>query len=108
MPIAAGRLRHRIEIQERVESTDEYGAVNVDWEKLIDTWASIRATTGREVVEADQRLGQTTYEIIIRERPIDNTNRIIWKGAVFDIEQVRIGNLPGVLKLICTQGTTNG
>lgn len=108
MPIAAGRLRHRVTIEKRIEVNGQYGAPEVVWQAIKTVWASVRAQKGREIVEADQRLGETTYEVVIRQRDINNTYRLTWQNYIFDIREVRIDNVPGRLVLICTEGTTEG
>lgn len=67
---AAGTLRHKVFIQERVDELDEVGSPVDAWQEIATVWASIGDFSGREYLEAAQALiNQTSTNILVRYRP---------------------------------------
>ena len=64
----AGKLRHRLTIQQMVEVTDKYGERKGEQIPLtIDTvWGSLRALKGDELVEAQRVVAAATHEAVFR------------------------------------------
>ena len=93
----AGLLRHRIQIQEKQVSRDEFNAEVITWILKYHAWASIEPLNGREFFEARMIQAEITHRITIRYRPdITPEMRLEFNGRYFDIESVRnireIGN----------------
>jgi len=66
----AGKLRHRVTLQRRVESQDATGAVVWTWTSFATVWASIEPLTGREYFAAAQV--QSAIDARIRIRYLAN------------------------------------
>lgn len=84
----AGRLRHRITIEERSGSTDSMGQVTYTWSTLATVWAQVRmAGAGERFVSgADTELAQVSHRINIRYRDdVTTLNRVIHDGRTLDI-----------------------
>jgi SPP1 family predicted phage head-tail adaptor len=76
MPIAAGKLRHRITIQRETTTRDEYGSEVKTWLPLATVWASVEplsptAMSGvRELVGAGAEQSQDMVRVTIRPRDV--------------------------------------
>jgi SPP1 family predicted phage head-tail adaptor len=65
--IRAGELRHRLTIQNLVETADTFGGANTEsWVTLATVWADIRQLIGNELMRAQQVESQVTTRIRIR------------------------------------------
>jgi len=56
----AGRLRHRVTIEEKVESRDAYGGERETWVEYAEVWAEKSPLVGREYLEARQMMAEVT------------------------------------------------
>lgn len=85
----AGALKHRIEIQSREISRDEYGEPNGTWKRYATVWAAINTKMGREFFEADKVVGETkdVFEIRYMEG-IDRAMRILYRGKIYQVEAI--------------------
>lgn len=86
MSIAAGRLRHRIDIQERVESRDTSGGVVVTWATLhASVPAEFTPLSVREFIASQAMQAQTVARVRLRYRAgLTADMRILFRGAVYD------------------------
>ena len=90
-----GKYRHRVHIQEKVETQDsETGAISHTWETvyldsdtpLDSVPAEVLTGPGRELAAADTKLAETTARIQMRWfAGLDAAMRILWDGRVYDI-----------------------
>ena len=84
------KLRHFIEIQQRVEDKNEFGEAIYTWEKFIKTWAEIKPITSKEFFAAQGLQNETTHRVIIRYlSDIKPDMRIIFENRVFKITAIR-------------------
>jgi SPP1 family predicted phage head-tail adaptor len=83
-------LRHRVEIQRRVESLDEYGQDTEAWLPVATVWAAVESLRGRELEATATRLAEASHKIRIRYRAgIQPTMRLVGQdGRIFDIQAV--------------------
>ena len=86
----AGTLRHRVTIQQPVSAQNPTtGAETVTWQYFAQVWASVEPVSVREFVAAKSGQSEVMARIVIRYRPgIDATMRILFRGAVYNIEGV--------------------
>jgi SPP1 family predicted phage head-tail adaptor len=85
----AGRLRHRVALQQAVEARNGFGDVIRTWSTVATVYAAVEPLSGREYLAARQAQAETTTKITLRHRhDIDETWRITWQGHVYDIESV--------------------
>lgn len=92
MPLEAGKLRHRIVIQQPVETQDAgTGAINVTWADLATVWAAIEPLSAREFVASQAEASQVSSRVVIRYRD-DVTAKMrihyVAKDIYFNIEGV--------------------
>ena len=89
----AGRLRHRVQIQEASETRDAYGGVTTTWTTVGTVYAAIvpmhQVGQGRERLEADRIQSEVTHRITTRFRgDVTPKHRILFEGRVFELERV--------------------
>lgn len=92
----SGKLRHRIDIEERTGEKDEDGqpleddtAIQVGWQVFApDVFASVEPMTGRELFEAQQVSAEITHKITIRFREgVKPEMRIDFRNRKFHLVQ---------------------
>ncbi|KPJ82789.1 MAG: hypothetical protein AMS17_18665 [Spirochaetes bacterium DG_61] len=86
----AGKLRHKIIIQDYTESQDRsYGEVTKPWSDYETVWASIEPIRGREFWESQQINAEVTAKITIRHLYGINTKmRVKYGSRIFKIISV--------------------
>ena len=86
----AGRLRHRVTIQHKVTTKDEYGSTITTWEDLATVWADVLPVKGRELIAAETAAAVTTVKFVIRYRAdVTATDmRIQFRGLTYNITAV--------------------
>jgi SPP1 family predicted phage head-tail adaptor len=92
-PLAAGKLRHRIILQEAVESQNaDTGAMEIThWDDVAALWASIEPLSAREFIAAQAESNKVTAKIIIRYRAGINPRMRLFheaKGVYYNIEGI--------------------
>lgn len=107
----AARLRHRVTLQQIVQTRDSDGAVIEDWDDLIvGLPAEVWPQSGREFVAAQAVQAGVTTRITIRATAaVKAKMRILHEGAAYNIKAV----LPDPtfarhLTLVCETGVTDG
>lgn len=87
----AGRLRHRITIQEKTNTQDPTtGVVSASWSNAYTSVpAEVVPLSGREFLAAQQRQAEVTARITIRNGlTIDQNMRILHEGKTYDIAAI--------------------
>lgn len=78
MGFPAGRLRHRVRLDQRAETRDQFGGVVVSWVPLATVWAAIEPVSVREFITSEEQNSEITARIVLRSRPgLDFTLRIV-------------------------------
>ena len=117
--MVAQRYRHRIAIEEVVETQDSAtGAVTHTWltvdldsdHDLSAVPASVLTGPGREPFAADTKLAETTARINFRWFPgLRADMRIVWDGRSFDILSIETdATARREYRLRCREGMTDG
>ena len=108
----AGKLRHRIEIQQRADVQDATtGEVVPKWSNFADVWASVEPLSAREFVAAQEMQSKVMARITIRYREgLDPSMRILHRGTVYNIEGRLADNKSGLeyITIPCSAGVNNG
>lgn len=108
----AGKLRHRVVIQEPVNNQNtETGSIESSWQDVATIWADVYPLSVREFISAQSEQGEITTRITIRfRRNISNKNRILYEGKIFNIEGVLPDPVSGreYLTLPCSEGVNDG
>lgn len=77
MSIEAGRLRHRVRIEQSVLVVDsngeavqnpDTGETTSEWVEVATVWAAIEPISGREFIQSQAKQSQITARIVIRFR----------------------------------------
>lgn len=86
----AGRLRHRITIQQQaVTGQNDYGEDIYEWTDVAIVWAEVQPLTGREYWAAEQVNAETTHQVRLRYlSDIEPSMRILFGSRVLVIESV--------------------
>jgi SPP1 family predicted phage head-tail adaptor len=61
-----GDLRHRITIEQVIETTDANGTITEEWVTFANRWASVEPLDGRELFEAHQVNAEISHRIRLR------------------------------------------
>ena len=86
MPMAIGKLRHKVTVQSVATSQNVYGEQVDAWEDGSERYASIEPLTGRELSEANQVSAKINHKIRMRHVPgIKPRDRITHGARVFEI-----------------------
>lgn len=67
-PVDAGKLRTRVEIQNRTTARDGYGDALETWGTAATVWAEVVPLSGRELWAAQQAQADVTTRVRIRYR----------------------------------------
>jgi SPP1 family predicted phage head-tail adaptor len=85
MALAAGKLRHRVTIQEQVETRDSSGDVLIEWEDFAVVWAAVEPLSVREFISAQSMQSQIVARITVRYRDdLTATMRILHRDSVYN------------------------
>ena len=110
--IAAGRLRHRVQLQRQVRGQSPVtGAQTVSWEPLAEVWAEVAALSVRELVAAKAVDSEVTMRVTIRQRDdVTDKCRVIHRGKILNIHGVLPDPVSGLeyLTLPCSEGVNDG
>lgn len=108
----AGKLRHRITLQEPVKvQNPTTGAVINTWRDVSTIWAEVSPLSAREFIAAQASQGEISTRITIRYRPgVTRKHRILFRGAIYNIEGVLPDPKSGreYLTLPCSEGVNDG
>lgn len=108
----AGKLRHRVTLQERVKSRDaDSGAVIWSWQTVTSLRAEVVDLSAREFVAARAEQGKITTRITIRFRgDITRSHRLLFEGKIYNIEGILADpkSRREYLTLPCSEGVNDG
>jgi SPP1 family predicted phage head-tail adaptor len=110
MPLAAGKLKHRITIERPHQTQDATtGAINVSWQTLAVVWCAIEPVSVREFIASQSEVSKIKTRIIIRYRnDIDHSMRIYYapKAIYYNIEGILADKDSGYeyITLACSEG----
>lgn len=88
--IEAGKLRHRVSLQEYKTSRDPVtGDVLKRWVELGKLWASIEPLSAREFIAAAAEQSKVVARIVTRHNPaVTARMRFVHRGKIYNIEGV--------------------
>lgn len=111
MSIAAGLLRHRVRIEERVLSQDSNLDPVTSWEPVATVWAAVEPLSAREFIAAQSQQSQVVARITIRHRDGLNAQmRILHRGKVYNPAGFLADKVSGIeyLTIPVTEGVNQG
>lgn len=109
----AGRMRFRVQIQQRSTSLDSYGQVADSWSTLATVWADCRTMSGKEFRESGAIQAENTVEFLCRW-PFDQWTpaaelRIVFRDVQYDvISSMNKGERNRELLFVCRRGVNRG
>jgi len=84
--VRAGRLRHKVVLQSRSNTQDDFGQPVESWTALGSIYAAIEPLSGRELMTRSGAAALASHKITIRHREgITPANRILFGVRLFDI-----------------------
>lgn len=109
--LQAGKLRHKVTIQQRVSTQDSAGDIVSEWVDWARVWAAVEPMSAREFLTAQTLESKVTTRITVRYRAgLDATMRILHRGKIFNIQGVLADKWSGIeyQTLPCSEGTNTG
>lgn len=106
----AGKLRHRVTIQELVRTDDGYGGITETWQDVATVWAAVEPLRGNERYRAQQVQAELTHKVAMRYRVgVKPQMRLLYAGRVLEIEAViDVEERHRWLELLCSEVVQNG
>jgi SPP1 family predicted phage head-tail adaptor len=84
--IAAGKLRHYVDLHTVSEVQDGYGEPVQTWAKDSSIHAAIEPLQGRELEHAQQVVAETTHRITVRYNSnVTVKTRFVWSSRTFEV-----------------------
>jgi SPP1 family predicted phage head-tail adaptor len=85
----ASRLRHRLTLQQEVQTADGAGGNTRTWQNIVDLWAEINPISGRERAFAGQVQAEISHKITIRYRSgVTAGMRLLYNTRIFNIRTI--------------------
>jgi len=112
MSLDAGKLNHRITLQQQVPVQDpETGEMIVSWGNVAELWAHVEDVSVREFIASAAGQSEVTTRCTIRYRvDIDATMRFLFRGQPYNILGAQADKDSGLeyVTLPCTRGVSDG
>ena len=97
----AGLLRHRVDLQSRIDTVDEIGQPSTSWITTAMLWGDVRYLTGLGALKAGADTSVSKCTIRLRHRPLNAGQRIVYGNEVFEIEAVLPDGKKSFIDAIC-------
>jgi SPP1 family predicted phage head-tail adaptor len=82
----AGKLRHRVTVQQPQQQTNSLGEPTLAYVDLFDAWVQIQPLSARELVFAKQLQLDTTHKVYTRWTPdITSDCRLVYNGRILNV-----------------------
>lgn len=89
--VDVGRFTRRFTIQKPTRTQNAFGEVTISWSDVARRWGSLRAITGRDLLNAAQIQSEVTHEIVMRKNPgltIQPDWRLVSDSRTFEVKEV--------------------
>jgi SPP1 family predicted phage head-tail adaptor len=86
--LEAGRLRHRVTLQELSRTDDGMGGYTSEWVDVKTVWAEVKSMTGREYLQAQSIQEDVVTKVTIRYRQVRADYRLVHKGQRYNIKAI--------------------
>lgn len=106
----AGKLRHRVTIQQLVKTDDGYGGIVEAWQDVATVWAAVEPLRGSERYRAQQVQAELGHKVTMRYRAgIKPQMRLLYNGRVLEVEAViDVEEHHRWLELLCSEVVQDG
>ena len=86
----SGDLKHPVTVERETQVDDGAGGFTSSWATLATVWCAIENPNGRERMEDQRLISETNKVFICRYRTdIQTTDRINWRGVLYNIRWIR-------------------
>jgi SPP1 family predicted phage head-tail adaptor len=103
-----GKLDQRVTIQTRTAASDGGGGTTYAWATVATVWAHAKPRVARETMQEGRINASQVITFTIRNRAIDETQRLVWRGEAYNIRAVmREGPRPLYLAVDAERGVAN-
>lgn len=106
----SSRLRHRLTLQQEVQTPDNAGGYTRSWQDVAQLWAEIIPTStvsmSKEILFAGQLQAQVTHKILLRYRAgVSAGMRLLFDNRAFNIRYVLNSEEAGeTLEILAEEG----
>lgn len=83
MPVRIGDLRHKVWIQTKAETRDDYSAISESWVNDTEVWAGIWPIKGTEYQLTRQAKSALSHKIIMRFTTLKDGTRISHENRIY-------------------------
>lgn len=103
MPIAAGRLNQRIEIQRKETTRDAFGGEVASWITEAAVFAQVEPWQMRDRIAARREQGESVVSFLVRAPlTVSLGRRVVYQDTNYDIESIdATSKIRGEIFLIC-------
>lgn len=103
----AGTLRHRVRIDQYIETRNSFGEEVRNWGEFATVWAAVEPLSGRERYEEieAQILAIADHRVRLRYRTgLHHRMRVVWRDRTFDVKHVaNVGTRDREIHLLCEE-----
>lgn len=99
--MSAGQLRHRVDLQSRVDTADELGQPSTSWITIAYLWADVRYLTGLSAIKAGADTSTGRVSIRLRHGTFNAGQRVVYGNEVFDVKAVLPDGKRQYVDLVC-------
>ena len=112
----SSRLRHKLTLQQEVQTADGAGGTTKSWGNVTDLWAEIiplgvtgsgqSKNAGKEIFFGDQIQAEATHRILLRYRDgVTPDMRLVFESRIFNIRYVaNVDEMRDTLSLLVQEG----
>ena len=99
-----GKRRHRVTIQSKTASQNDYGEPVYTWSDVATVWASVNDLTAQELIQGPAELQRVRTIITMRDRSdVTPETRIVWGSHTYDVESVVHQGSRVYMDVLCTE-----
>lgn len=85
----AGRLRHRLTIQQRNETQGATGEVVLTWTTYATVWGAVEPVSGRELLAGDRVAAEASVRVLVRYLSgVTTRHRVLFGSRLLEIVAV--------------------
>ena len=99
--MSAGQLRHRVDLQQRVDTVDALGQPSTTWESVAFLWGDVRYLTGVSAIKAGADTSASKVSIRLRHGTFNAGQRIVYGNEIFDVQAVLPDGKREFVDLVC-------
>jgi len=97
----AGQLRHRIDLQTRMDSVDSIGQPSTSWTSTAFLWGDVRYLSGLSAIKAGADTSTSKVSIRVRHGAFNAGQRVVYGNEIFDIQAVQPDGKREFVDLVC-------